>query len=129
MVFMCDIAGWLSYWGVDTARVEPMVRALSRRGPDTHGVWQDPAGHIALGHARLSMSDCGRHRTVPLHVTYSNRLFEGCLTRMNDPGMVRILWTLLVLMTWKEEYEVNLPVLYPQCESTGSREVSREGDL
>jgi hypothetical protein len=41
----------------------------------------------------------------------------------------RKLWTLQVLLTWMDGYKVNLKVLYHQCGSTGSRKVSREGDL
>lgn len=53
---MCGIAGIVGPIA-HAALAEPMVAALSRRGPDDHGIWADPAGGVALGHTRLSIID------------------------------------------------------------------------
>jgi asparagine synthase (glutamine-hydrolysing) len=53
---MCGLAGAISP-RVRRSDVERMVGALRHRGPDSDGVWVDPAGRIALGHARLAIVD------------------------------------------------------------------------
>ncbi len=72
---MCGIAGFIAAPG-STREGERIARemadAISRRGPDDHGVWVDREAGIALAHRRLSivdlspaghqpmLSDCGR---------------------------------------------------------------------
>lgn len=59
---MCGITGFYTSQ-TDTPRTQmhflcqDMVSAISHRGPDAHGVWQDPDVGLALGHARLSILD------------------------------------------------------------------------
>ncbi|MBF0124497.1 MAG: asparagine synthase (glutamine-hydrolyzing) [Magnetococcales bacterium] len=59
---MCGITGW---WDL-SASTSPerlttlggrMTTALSRRGPDDHGLWSDAAAGIVLGHRRLAILD------------------------------------------------------------------------
>src|SRR5688572_2620614 len=61
---MCGIAGLLLR---DSKAATPglgeMLKTLVHRGPDTEGLWTDPAGRCVLGHRRLSIidtSDAGR---------------------------------------------------------------------
>lgn len=68
---MCGIAG---YWhhasqfsyeqshGIITA----MTDALVQRGPDSSGVWVDPAAGIALGHRRLAILDLSPEGAQPM---------------------------------------------------------------
>src|SRR3989339_1833756 len=58
---MCGMSGLFSR---APRRPEPllssasaMVRAIRHRGPDGEGIWTDPRGHTALGHARLAIID------------------------------------------------------------------------
>src|SRR5574341_199219 len=37
--------------------VERMIEALSHRGPDESGLWEEPTGGAVLGHTRLSIID------------------------------------------------------------------------
>jgi asparagine synthase (glutamine-hydrolysing) len=65
---MCGIAGILS---IDPAnitgeRLKLMTDALAHRGPDGEGHWVDPAGHIALGHRRLSIIDLSPAGAQPM---------------------------------------------------------------
>jgi asparagine synthase (glutamine-hydrolysing) len=59
---MCGVAGlWrlaadLSGDALDAA-VGAMADALVHRGPDSSGVWSDPAAGLALGHRRLAIID------------------------------------------------------------------------
>ncbi len=53
---MCGIAGIIGA-NADAGRVEKMVAAMSRRGPDDCGVWGGGEAGAALGHARLSIID------------------------------------------------------------------------
>lgn len=80
---MCGIAGFLDKRGGDSSRVEQMVRALSRRGPDDRGVWQDAAAGIALGHARLSIIDLSAAGHQPMThgdgrfwITYNGEIYN-----------------------------------------------------
>lgn len=58
---MCGIAGIYKRTSAGGERlseqVSAMVRAIRHRGPDGYGVWADPHGHAALGHARLAIVD------------------------------------------------------------------------
>lgn len=68
---MCGIAGII---GFDKSRVEHLVRgmtdALSHRGPDASGLFQDD--DMALGHRRLSIIDLGHNADQPLQDNTGN---------------------------------------------------------
>ena len=55
---MCGIAGWVRFGGdpEELSRgVAVMTATMSRRGPDSGGVWHDR--DVALGHRRLAVID------------------------------------------------------------------------
>lgn len=55
---MCGIAGWVDFerdLSHQEATVESMSAVLSRRGPDSAGVWRSP--HALLAHRRLAIID------------------------------------------------------------------------
>jgi asparagine synthase (glutamine-hydrolysing) len=55
---MCGIAGLLGQRGESLASVAgAMADALTHRGPDDRGTWEDTGAGIALGHRRLSILD------------------------------------------------------------------------
>ena len=43
-----------------------MTSALSHRGPDDHGIWQDPTGRVFLGHRRLAIIDLSSEGAQPM---------------------------------------------------------------
>ncbi len=47
-------------------KVGSMVRAIRHRGPDGLGVWTDPQGFVALGHARLAIVDLSDEGKQPM---------------------------------------------------------------
>jgi asparagine synthase (glutamine-hydrolysing) len=53
---MCGIAGILGE-NASKDRIDRMLLAIARRGPDDRGDWVDPIAGIALGHTRLSIID------------------------------------------------------------------------
>lgn len=52
---MCGIAGIIG--NSPKMAVQRMVDAMTHRGPDDSGVWEDPESAVALGHTRLSIID------------------------------------------------------------------------
>jgi asparagine synthase (glutamine-hydrolysing) len=58
---MCGINGFYSFTGATlqdpVAAIDAMNAALSHRGPDDEGAWNDPGEGIYLGHRRLSILD------------------------------------------------------------------------
>lgn len=71
---MCGIAGVLIADGQGALNREDllsmtraMVGAIRHRGPDDQGVWADPAGRVAFGHARLSIVDLSSRGHQPMH--------------------------------------------------------------
>lgn len=58
---MCGINGYFSLGTAVNTRAEQhladMNRCIAHRGPDDHGTWSDPSGHLHLGHLRLSIID------------------------------------------------------------------------
>jgi asparagine synthase (glutamine-hydrolysing) len=68
---MCGIAG---YWDrsnqtspeVSQAIVTAMTDTLFQRGPDSSGVWLDPAAGVALGHRRLAILDLSPEGAQPM---------------------------------------------------------------
>ena len=85
---MCGIAGIQvrssSFRGEGLSEiVVSMVRAIRHRGPDGMGVWNDPQGFAALGHARLAivdLSDEGRQPMVSqsgnLVLTFNGEMYN-----------------------------------------------------
>lgn len=67
---MCGIAGILARTpsgGAElSGKVSAMVRALRHRGPDGQGLWEDPGGSLALGHARLAIVDLTNEGRQPM---------------------------------------------------------------
>lgn len=67
---MCGIAGIIqrepSY---RKEQVHQMIDALSHRGPDGEGVWQNQSGTALLGHRRLAIIDTSDAAAQPLHYT------------------------------------------------------------
>jgi asparagine synthase (glutamine-hydrolysing) len=66
---MCGIAGILqinsnSY---NKENVRSMTDALSHRGPDGEGFWQNNSGNILFGHRRLSILDLSDAAAQPFH--------------------------------------------------------------
>jgi asparagine synthase (glutamine-hydrolysing) len=61
---MCGICG---YVGVHRPELlQPMVQAMSHRGPDDAGVWSDAQQAVGLGHARLSIIDVSSSGHQPM---------------------------------------------------------------
>jgi asparagine synthase (glutamine-hydrolysing) len=68
---MCGIAG---YWDrsnqtspeASQAIVTAMTDTLFQRGPDSSGVWLDPAAGVALGHRRLAILDLSPEGAQPM---------------------------------------------------------------
>lgn len=58
---MCGIAGVWTLGSVQSGGLESTARrmadALAHRGPDSHGIWTDPADGVALAHRRLAIVD------------------------------------------------------------------------
>jgi len=64
---MCGIAGLIGFASIGT-RIEKMLDAMSRRGPDDRGVWSDPIGGATLGHTRLSIIDLSSAGHQPMTI-------------------------------------------------------------
>lgn len=78
---MCGIAGYYSSRRADSDAfaLHAMTTALTHRGPDAKGVWQDPNINIGLGHTRLSIQDLSEAGAQPMH-SHSERfviVFNG----------------------------------------------------
>jgi asparagine synthase (glutamine-hydrolysing) len=73
---MCGFAGFLSETPLDPKIsgeiVTRMCDAISHRGPDDSGIWNDPKCHITLGHRRLSIMDISKKGAQPM-CSVSNR--------------------------------------------------------
>ena len=66
---MCGIAGIIQF-GVreyTTADLKKMTDALSHRGPDGEGYWEEASGNVLLGHRRLSILDLSEAAAQPFH--------------------------------------------------------------
>jgi asparagine synthase (glutamine-hydrolysing) len=64
---MCGIAGAVGR-AVDSSAVQPMLNALSRRGPDSEGLteWTEGRGNAILGHRRLAIFDLSEAGHQPM---------------------------------------------------------------
>ena len=81
---MCGIAGLYSYeTRIDRVelhkRGNDMTDAISSRGPDARGVWQDPDLPLILGHRRLSILDLSPLGAQPMESSSSRYMivFNG----------------------------------------------------
>ncbi len=68
---MCGIAGFIDPRGPrdqerDRALAAAMAESLRHRGPDSNGVWTDPAAPVALGFRRLAIIDPGPEGDQPM---------------------------------------------------------------
>ena len=68
---MCGINGFLSPPAANPGDMHGIITgmslALSHRGPDSQGIWQDPMAGIALGHRRLAILDLTQEGHQPMH--------------------------------------------------------------
>ena len=66
---MCGIAGILQTdrSPYDKEHLKKMTDALSHRGPDGEGFWQNDPGNILFGHRRLSILDLTEAAAQPFH--------------------------------------------------------------
>jgi asparagine synthase (glutamine-hydrolysing) len=68
---MCGIVGFISSQalppGQASAILSAMTDALSHRGPDAEGRWNDPTGRVHLGHRRLAIIDLTPGGAQPMH--------------------------------------------------------------
>ena len=88
---MCGIAGFFDFTGLRT-RVgsakknnncfQSALESLSKRGPDTGGVWQDHL--IWLGHRRLSILDLSHLGTQPMSFKNYVITFNGMIYNYRD---------------------------------------------
>src|SRR5919199_1259035 len=76
---MCGISGEARFGGgqADIRAVRRMTAALSTRGPDGTGHWDD--GWVALGHRRLSIIDLSDAGTQPMVDPDVAVVFNGCI--------------------------------------------------
>jgi asparagine synthase (glutamine-hydrolysing) len=67
--FMCGIAGILQIDSNSYHKeyVKKMTDALSHRGPNGEGFWQNDAGNVLFGHRRLSILDLSDAAAQPFH--------------------------------------------------------------
>ena len=58
---MCGIAGIIDLSSAPIRNLRPALQAMNElqrhRGPDGHGIWQHPRGHVGFAHRRLSIID------------------------------------------------------------------------
>lgn len=65
---MCGIAGILQInSSYDKEDVRKMTDALSHRGPDGEGFWQNNSNHVLFGHRRLAILDLSDAAAQPFH--------------------------------------------------------------
>jgi len=81
---MCGIAGiWSDGQRLDLAAVVHRMNGVQvHRGPDGQGVWLSKAGHVCLGHTRLSILDLSELGKQPMAygerytITYSGEIYN-----------------------------------------------------
>lgn len=65
---MCGIAGIIqSSSAFGQEHIRKMTDALTHRGPDGEGFWQNDNGSVLLGHRRLSIIDLSEAAAQPMH--------------------------------------------------------------
>jgi asparagine synthase (glutamine-hydrolysing) len=64
---MCAILGRIKTANSrNSGSIELGLKTLSRRGPDSHGVWRSDDGHVELLHTRLAIVDSDPRATQPM---------------------------------------------------------------
>ena len=82
---MCGIAGWADYernLTLESSTIWNMTEALSHRGPDATGIWEDD--YILFGHRRLAVIDLvggaqpmsRTHQGVKYTIVYNGELYN-----------------------------------------------------
>lgn len=90
---MCGIAG---FWGKQhptdfyTPILQNMTSAMDHRGPDSKGVWADPAAGLGFAHARLAILDLSPSGAQPMEssdhryvITYNGEVYNHLSIRRN----------------------------------------------
>ena len=79
---MCGIVGTL-FDRVTEQQLTTMMDAMTPRGPDSFGHWQDSTAGLTLGHRRLKIIDLSGHGHQPMHssderycLTYNGEIFN-----------------------------------------------------
>lgn len=67
---MCGISGFVG--GFEQSLISEMNAAQVHRGPDGHGVWEQPQHEVSLGHVRLAILDLSDTAAQPM-VSADNR--------------------------------------------------------
>jgi asparagine synthase (glutamine-hydrolysing) len=73
---MCGIAGVVRFDGrsLQVSDIKSMTDIIAHRGPDGEGQWLSDAGHIGLGHRRLSIIDLSENGHQPM--SYANERYH-----------------------------------------------------
>ncbi len=76
---MCGISGELRFDGrtPEQERLQRMLAAIARRGPDNEGTWFD--GPLALGHRRLAIIDLSERAHQPMRDHDLGLVFNGTI--------------------------------------------------
>ncbi|WP_127470263.1 N-acetylglutaminylglutamine amidotransferase [Thiomicrorhabdus aquaedulcis] len=76
---MCGICGEIYFNGqtASKARLEPMLKALEKRGPDDGGIWLH--GQVGFGHRRLAIIDLSAGGHQPMLDGELTLVFNGCI--------------------------------------------------
>lgn len=85
---MCGLTGFYSVKG-ERSRTElrvigkNMAECITHRGPDSHGLWQDPDAPLLLAHRRLSIIDLSDEGAQPMassseryHIIYNGEIYN-----------------------------------------------------
>jgi asparagine synthase (glutamine-hydrolysing) len=83
---MCGIAGAINLRGETvpdlTRRLDVMGELIAHRGPDDHGLWSHPHGHVGFAHRRLSIFDTSSAGHQPMEgpghsvVTFNGEIYN-----------------------------------------------------
>jgi len=76
---MCGICGEIYWNGINASeqRLQPMLAAMERRGPDDGGVWVNE--QVGLGHRRLAIIDLSDAGHQPMQDQNYVLVFNGCI--------------------------------------------------
>ena len=97
---MCGICGFYSKSNLkfDNA-ISKMNLAISHRGPDNNGVWNDSVSGIVMGHQRLSIIDLSAAGLQPMKsssgrfiLTYNGEIYNHLEIRREIENKLNIKW-------------------------------------